>query len=174
MKASDDHMTCGDNRGPADLWCARERGHLTYHVDKDNNVWDDYGRVVRAIVVDHPSEWDTSTTSLGHWRVGTKSPETRRNLWYSPDGTAANETFKGVIFDPEEGPRVAAALNGSHSPELAKALDILSALAKDGCHYDHNNECQEHGFYSDDEDSTWRCPHQRAREMLTAHGWGKE
>jgi len=106
--------------------------------------------------------------SLGHWRVGRHQT---RNLYYTPDGTAEKETFRGVFFDPEEAPRVAEALNGSHSPELAVALEFITAFVDDNpCRYDHNNHCQEHGWYDDAGDPEWRCPHQEAKKFLDAHG----
>ena len=106
--------------------------------------------------------------SLGHWRVGRHQS---RNLYYTPDGTADREEFRGVMFDPDEGPRIVAALNGSHSPELAKAMDLLADFVNnESCHYDHNNECQEHGWYDETGDPDWKCPHQRAKLFLESHG----
>lgn len=106
--------------------------------------------------------------SLGHWRVGRHQS---RNLYYTPDGNPDNEVYAGVIFDPQEGPWVANALNGSHSPELAKALDLVATFVdEEPCRYDHNNECQEHGWFDDEGDPNFRCPHSLAKDMLSAHG----
>lgn len=112
-------------------------------------------------------------TSLGHWRVGTKSPDTRRNLWYSPDGNPENDEYRGVIFDPEEGPRHAAALNGGATPELAYALELLDSLIDgDDCQFDHNHSCQAHLYFYLDPDK--QCPMQLAKDLVKKHGIGEE
>lgn len=104
--------------------------------------------------------------SLGHWRVGRHQS---RNLYFDPDGTGTNEQFRGVMFDPDDGPRVAEALNGSHSPELAKAMDLLSELIdKEPCRYDHNHACQEHGYFGMEPDEM--CPIQETKLFLESHG----
>jgi len=106
--------------------------------------------------------------SLGRWRTGRHQS---RNLYYSPDGSPEREQFRGVMFDPDEGPRIVDALNGSHSPELALAFDFIADFVdEESCRYDHNNHCQEHGWYDDTGDPNFRCPHQRAKEFLESHG----
>lgn len=104
--------------------------------------------------------------SLEHWRVGRHQS---RNLYYTPDGTAEREEFRGVMFNPDEGPRIVAALNGSHSPELAKAMDFLAqSVKRDPCSYDHNHSCQEHGWFYLEPDEV--CPEQQVKTFLESHG----
>jgi hypothetical protein len=110
--------------------------------------------------------------SPGQWRVGTKSPETRRNLWYSPDGNPANDEYRGVIFDPDEGPRIADALNGGVTSEFAYALKLVESLTdREPCQWDHNHSCQSHlYFYLDPAE---QCPMQLAKDLVKKHGFGE-
>jgi hypothetical protein len=103
---------------------------------------------------------------MGKWRVGRHQT---RNLYYTPDGTAEREEFRGVFFDPDEGPRIAEALNGSHSPELAYALDLLAQQVDPNlCQFDHNHSCQEHGYFYLEPGEM--CPEQQTKMFLESHG----